>query len=162
MGYKKGVYLPIETRFWRFVGEKLDNVCWEWQGNKNSRGYGIITDGKNKTTVYAHRISYEIHCSSIPSGMCILHKCDNPSCVNPDHLFLGTYKDNMVDMVSKGRMVSQKGELNNMSKLTNHDVKMIKQYYTTKEKTIKELSIFFDVNIRHIYRIIGGERRKDG
>jgi hypothetical protein len=72
--------------------------CWEWIGNRNSSGYGI-TRGR----IRAHRMSYELFCSPIPVGALVLHRCDNPPCVRPDHLFLGTQQDNMSDMIAKRR-----------------------------------------------------------
>ncbi len=89
-----------------------ENGCWNWEKAKNPNGYGIYTvrkEGwKRRRTVLAHRYAYEIFTGVIPQGMCVLHKCDNPSCVNPDHFFLGTQVDNMRDRKEKGRM--PKGE----------------------------------------------------
>jgi hypothetical protein len=80
-----------------------DTGCWEWYGAFNNYGYGSIrVDGLR---VGAHRASYVAHVGPLPSNMQVLHKCDNPSCVNPDHLFLGTQSDNVYDMVHKGRHI---------------------------------------------------------
>jgi hypothetical protein len=75
--------------------------CWLWVGGKNNLGYGFIRDGKKMRT--AHRASYEEHLGPIPKGMCVCHSCDNPLCINPSHLWLGTRKQNTQDMMSKGR-----------------------------------------------------------
>ena len=75
--------------------------CWEWQASKNNLGYGLIRDEKRMRT--AHRVSYEEHIGKIPIGMCVCHTCDNPSCINPKHLWLGTRKQNTQDMLNKGR-----------------------------------------------------------
>ena len=82
------------------INETTD--CWEWQGGKNNIGYGLIRDDKKMRSV--HRVSYEEHSNTqIPTGMCVCHKCDNTLCVNPSHLWVGTYKQNTEDMISKGR-----------------------------------------------------------
>ena len=76
--------------------------CWEWQGGKNNIGYGLMRDEKRMRTV--HRVSYEEHTQTkIPSGMSIMHSCDNPLCANPAHLSVGTHQQNMQDMYAKGR-----------------------------------------------------------
>ena len=75
--------------------------CWVWQAGKNNIGYGMIRDNKRMRT--AHRVSYEEHIGKIPAGMLVLHSCDNTKCCNPNHLRLGTHKDNTRDMISKGR-----------------------------------------------------------
>jgi hypothetical protein len=94
---------PAEERFWLRV-QKSDG-CWTWQGAKGDHGYGHFTaDGG--VDVSTHRYSYQLHHGEIPPGMVICHRCDNPVCVNPDHLFLGTQRDNVQDMIQKGRRVS--------------------------------------------------------
>jgi len=104
------------SRFFSRVVKKKSG-CWEWVGHRNGFGYGIIlVDYKQKR---AHRHSWEIHKGSIPSGLCVLHKCDNPPCVNPDHLFLGTQRENQHDMHSKKRNKQPKGEYSGMAVLTN-------------------------------------------
>lgn len=120
---------PVEERFWRFV-EKSDG-CWLWIGNKSKAGYGRISVGtKSLGYVQSHRLSWEIHNKkSIPNGLVVMHKCDNPSCVNPDHLSVGTYKENTQDMISKGRKrtVAPVGEANGKSLLTAEQAKEIKE-----------------------------------
>lgn len=85
--------------FWQFV-LKSDG-CWLWQGNKSPKGYGVISyEGK---AWRAHRLAYMFTFGGFPNNLCVLHRCDNPSCVRPDHLFLGTHRDNNSDRARKGR-----------------------------------------------------------
>ncbi len=101
------------------------NGCWEWQGCRTTKGYGWIRrSGTPRKMLRTHRAMWEIVFSSIPKGLCVLHRCDNPPCVKPAHLFLGTSKDNMVDKVVKGR--SLKGENHVNSKLTWDQVRSIR------------------------------------
>lgn len=80
-----------------------DNGCWNWQRQKEKGGYGKFRTAFNSKWYKAHREAYRHFYGSIPSGLHVLHKCDNPSCVNPSHLFLGTHLDNILDRVRKGR-----------------------------------------------------------
>ena len=91
--------MDIKKRFMEFVSVNLKNGCWEWDGTVRT-GYGrFYVNGKMQS---AHRVSWEIHNGPI-NGFLVLHKCDNTSCVNPEHLFLGTQKDNVRDMWEKQR-----------------------------------------------------------
>lgn len=117
-----------------------ESGCIEWQGSKDKNGYGTLR--LDKKDWKAHRYSYTKNIGEIPKGMVICHKCDNPSCVNPDHLFLGTTKDNSNDMVKKGRQLA--GEKNPNKKLTNHLVRHIKERILngeTQTKIAKDLNL---------------------
>ena len=97
--------------------------CWIWDGCLNPDGYGnVIYKGKIQR---AHRVMYELIKGKIPAGIFVLHKCDQPSCVNPDHLFLGTQKDNMADCVIKGRIAG--GSKCGRAKLTENKVREIRE-----------------------------------
>lgn len=92
------------------------NGCIEWHGCANQKGYGMMV---YKGRIHAaHRVSWQLHFGEIAEGLLVLHHCDNPCCVNPDHLFLGTNQDNMDDMKSKGRQRTPRGEESKRSKLT--------------------------------------------
>lgn len=98
---------PLPERFWEKVAKGDPDDCWLFLGTKNNKGYGMLqrkvagVSGKR----LAHRISFELNVGPVPADLCVLHQCDNPPCVNPRHLFLGTKKDNVDDMIAKGRKV---------------------------------------------------------
>lgn len=94
---------PIEDRFWSFVIQHPTG-CWEWAGSKTKWGYGRLGGpGRAGKEERAHRVSWSIHFGPIPDVLFVCHKCDNPECTRPDHLFLGTHTDNMNDCISKRR-----------------------------------------------------------
>lgn len=107
---------------------KIDKTdyCWWWMGSKQSQGYGDFRyEGKRYV---AHRLSYELTYGPFPKELSVLHRCDNPSCVRPEHLFLGTQLDNMRDRMHKGRWKggSPPGEGNGSAKLTDEQVRQIR------------------------------------
>ena len=122
-------YTPPEVReqvFWSRVKIGPPNSCWEWQGSLTHRGYGRFG---NRRPSFAHRIAYQYAIGTIKPGLCICHHCDNPKCVNPSHLFMGTFGDNNRDRNRKGRYVPYYGEAVSSAKLTEEKVRQIRQLY---------------------------------
>ena len=151
-----------------------DIGCWEWKKGKNQYGYGLAKDlddrtqtiGNKMKTSSVHRISYKTFKEEIPKGKFVCHNCDNPCCCNPDHLFLGSPKDNARDALKKGRLAthnltyrSPKGIPIN-AKLTIEDVKKIKQRISGNERII-EIAEDYSVNPQCIYSIKNGKTWRD-
>jgi len=144
-------------RFWSKVDVKgnLDE-CWEWQTHK--KWYGIFRI-KNKC-FGSHRIAYTLYYGQIPEKMFICHKCDNPSCVNPHHLFLGTQKDNIIDCSNKNRLVDNSGEKCGTHKLTGQEILEIRQKYIPKIYTQQKLAKEYGVCPSQISLIVNNKRWK--
>lgn len=134
----------IKERFWAKV--KKGKGCWHWTANSYLFGYGQFWIGKK--AYLAHRASYLFSRGSIPDGVCVLHRCDNPGCVNPRHLFLGTHTDNMRDKCRKGRA----GRL-----LTIPKVKEIRRLYSTGCYSQADLGRRYGVAGELIRRIVRKE-----
>ena len=119
--------------------------CWNWTKYVMPEGYGQIQEqnyhGKIAKVTRAHRVSWMLYRGKIPKGLWVLHKCDNPRCVNPDHLFLGTHQDNMDDMARKGRRVIQYGEKANRAKLTEEDVLEIRKDKRSYHKIAQDYGV---------------------
>lgn len=133
-----------KERFEKFVMPIPWSGCWEWMGQISR--YGKFRLGREQL---AHRASWILHNGDIPEGLHVLHKCDNPSCVNPDHLFLGTHLDNMQDKVSKGRTSSLVGELHPNARFTEEQIKHIRECGIRS----KELAIEFSCSYTYIDQI---------
>lgn len=114
------------SRFWRMV--KFTDTCWMWTGYLNACGYGVVILRRGKTML-CNRASWVLCNGPIPSGKQILHRCDNPACVNPAHLFIGTHVENMQDRQDKGR--TPKGEHSGSHKLTTETVLKIREEYAS-------------------------------
>ncbi len=142
---------PIGIRLWRHVRMPLPTIgCWEWLGSRTQfRGkkqHGQIWNGSGK--VMAHRVAWEITYGPIPDGMLVLHHCDNPICIRPGHLFLGTQQDNMDDASNKGRLFGKpavRGERHGCAKLKETDVIEIRKLYRAGGVTKKSLADRFGV-----------------
>ena len=137
----------------------LDDDCWEWPGRKSGGGYGIM---KRKGITYqAHRFLYEMWSGlPIPDGMCVCHRCDNPPCVNPSHLFLGTKADNNLDRDAKGRTF--RGPNRKNAKLTDDQVRDVRRRYTRTSyhnSNAPELAEEYGVSRSLINQVASGRAR---
>lgn len=138
-----------------YIEIKSPKECWIWLGARCSDGYGSLAlRGKS---ISAHRFIYIVVFGSIPDGAHVLHKCDNPSCVNPFHLFIGSHKENMIDRDSKGRCKDNRGMKNGRSKLSNDDIEMIRFLSTGKFGEKEMLARQFGVSGVLIGKIIRKE-----
>ena len=145
-----------EERFWNnVVVLTYDLGCWLWVSRTNEDGYGR-TDWKGRST-FAHRVAWELKNGPIPDGLQVLHKCDNPPCCNPDHLFLGTNLDNVKDKISKGRMQRPFGDNAPNTKILSKDILQIVEMWNARNTT-EEIAQRFNVHretIRAVLKRVG-------
>lgn len=145
--------MPLADRFWSRVVMAPDDGCWEWIGSHNKLGYGVLRI--NGKYVRAHRVSLVLSGVQIPAGMVVCHRCDRPSCVRPDHLSIGTQKDNMVDAAGKMRLAS--GERHCGTTLRSSDVVTIRTLYASGESSAS-IASRYKISKREAWRIARGER----
>jgi hypothetical protein len=155
------------TRFAANIARGEPGACWEWRGNRDGCRYGKFFASRY---VGAHRLAWMLARGEIPTGLHVLHRCDNPPCCNPEHLFLGTMKDNCADMVAKGRgnrakgarhgrhthpEATARGERSGTAKLTDQQVEEIRN----SQDDALTLARRFAVSRTHIYRVVKKESR---
>lgn len=156
--------IPLKERLLR-RREITQSGCWEWTGCRTNSGYGMTnTEEDRKKTIGTHRASYQIFIGSIPDGVCVLHKCDNRGCFNPDHLFLGSHADNTADMISKNRCPI--GEAHHNSRLKDWEIKEIRNAHISATRkgpsggsNTKELAKKYGISEGYILAIVAKKWR---
>lgn len=131
--------MSVEKRFLAKVKPAGTMECWEWVGAKCKQGYGQFS--LKGRTQKAHRVSYGLWCHQLPPSSQVLHRCDNPSCVNPGHLFLGTNDDNVADKMEKGRHACPRGQGHALAKLTEPNVLAIRQSEESGQATAARFGV---------------------
>lgn len=143
----------VDQRFWAKVAKRAPEECWEWSAGRTLKGYGRFRPSSATATQFAHRVAYALTIGPIPEDLLVCHRCDNPPCVNPAHLFLGTAADNMADMHRKGRGAI--GERHWNAKLTRDDADVIR---TTRGATQEALAARYGVTRTVISHIQTGRK----
>lgn len=144
----------LVRRFWEKVDVAGPDDCWNWTASTAGKGYGQIKMPKTRRQLYAHRLSYEIHHGIAPGDMLVMHSCDNPRCVNPAHLSLGTHGDNLQDMARKDRHLY--GERNAQAKLTESQIDLVFDLFD-RGVAREDIAERVGASKTHIDRILRGE-----
>lgn len=150
-------HMTAAGKFWSQVKIVHDDECWTWQSKKYTNGYGCF---RWRLRGYlAHRVSCWLSHGYLPSNMLVCHKCDNPQCVNPSHLFLGDYADNCKDKMDKGRGNIQKGERNGKTFLSDVQVSEIKWLLENTDLMQQEIADMYSIpNVNTVSRIKNNKR----
>jgi hypothetical protein len=139
----------LRERFEEKIERVTESGCWVWMGASHVKGYGMVQMKNPRRVTTAHRVAWELYCGTVAAGMHVLHSCDTPSCVNPNHLFLGTNDDNIRDMIKKKRDKK-------FLKLSDEDVSKIRNDKRPQSQIAKELGVCQ----QHISSIKNQKRRK--
>lgn len=150
-------HMTGRDKFWLFVDRSSDDKCWLWNGRQYSNGYGCFRlFGKD---YLAHRLSLYLTDDVRAGGMVVMHSCDNPQCVNPSHLSIGTHRDNVLDMMAKGRNVVTRGSKAHQAFLTEGQAAEIKWLANRTPLKNQEVADMYDVpNVNTVSRIKNGSR----
>lgn len=147
--------VPLRERFWGHVVPEPNSGCWLWDGATNKYGYGVVKRGGSRGTMPATHASLMLSGRPVPAGLFACHHCDNPPCVNPDHLFVGTHQDNTRDMMAKGR--SCRGERNGSAKLTAEIVGSIRAEAAAGKRGVQaRIAERLGLSNQHISEIVRG------
>lgn len=159
----------LNDRFWTKVLVSDPNDCWEWLAVKNNKGYGMFRPGGLAEKRLAHRLSWEHHNRALKDGECVLHSCDNPGCVNPAHLRVGSMKDNSRDCVERGRHKCvlpgtppphYKGEENPMAKMSDAIVKEYRARLANGTVSLRGLARESRLNVKTLSNMRDGKTWK--
>jgi hypothetical protein len=149
---------PDEARFWSRIVVRDYGDCWLWTGAKGDFGYGLLRfRGK---TAQAHRLAFELTYCKLEAGECVLHRCDNPPCCNPSHLWPGSRADNVADMMVKGRGRKAKREQHGRAVLTEADVVEMRALRAAGE-SFPKLAVRFGISTSQAYRVATGQHWRD-
>lgn len=159
MGMRKGRQpRPLADRFWEKVNKRDADECWPWVGSIDTRGYGSIGANGGKPLMRAHRVAYELCVGAIPRGLVVCHACDNRACVNPQHLFIATQRENVMDRVRKGRRQWPTGEQHPKAKLSTDDVLAIRRDPRQQRYVLADYAIgkttYYQIKRRETWRCL--------
>jgi hypothetical protein len=148
---------PIAERLER--GKSVNGECWEWTGSYTRDGYGVMTftNGKKRAQHRVHRVAYEHFKGESAEGKLVCHTCDNPKCFNPGHLFLGTNKENMQDMIKKGRKRTTKGEESVNAVLTEEQVLEIIEKRNVQGMKLSDIAAEYGISFQHVSTLAKGQ-----
>lgn len=153
---------PLYVRFWRYV--RKTDACWLWFGAQDRKGYGRIGSGPpTSRQIKATHVSWAMHFGPVPHGYMVLHHCDNPPCVRPDHLFLGTNQDNTDDKVAKGRATgARRGIAHHLATIPAETIEEIRRLHAGGGMLQRDIAVKFGIHRGTVSKIIQRRIRRAG